>query len=213
MSEAIEMRLTMTPWREHPNYCRNAVSLRPLGSLTVVGLCGPHHLISPPHLYVCTTLSILNIKHTYLYFVSPSVSFWVYLWVIVCNFGGNGYSFISSCSLEKNWCEIETSTLFVHKVLPKLGRLICGVHSVGTLSERLSGPCRPDQWCVKWWPDSCIRGVLVLQFHMSALVWVCSYPECQDFCCKTRKVLEGFTVRVNKQHLNSNTIKHYLLFL
>ena len=58
--------------------------------------------------------------------------------------------------------EIKTSTVFVHKFLPKLGRLIGGVHPVEALGEGLSGPCRPDQRCVKWLPASYNREILLM---------------------------------------------------
>ena len=58
--------------------------------------------------------------------------------------------------------EIKTSTVFVHKFLPKLGRLIGGVHPVEALGEGLSGPCRPDQRCVKWLPASYNREILLI---------------------------------------------------
>ena len=58
--------------------------------------------------------------------------------------------------------EIKTSTVFVHKFLPKLGRLIGGVHPVEALGEGLSGPCRPDQRCGKWLPASYNREILLM---------------------------------------------------
>ena len=39
--------------------------------------------------------------------------------------------------------------------------IIHGVLSVEAQSEGLSGPCRPEQWCMKWWRGSCNRKVLL----------------------------------------------------
>ena len=37
-------------WSEHPSYCRTTVGIRPLGFLSAVGFCKPHHTTSPHHL-------------------------------------------------------------------------------------------------------------------------------------------------------------------
>ena len=41
-------------WREHPSYCRTTASIRPLGSLSAVGLCRTPHLTTSPLCLVST---------------------------------------------------------------------------------------------------------------------------------------------------------------
>ena len=60
--------------------------------------------------------------------------------------------------------------------------LIHGVRSVETLSEGLGGPCRPNQWCVKWLPGSCNRKILLMPVK---------------FCCLNRTSIRPPTVDVH----------------
>ena len=181
-------------WWEHPRYLRTSASVRPLGSLSAVGLCGTHltSQLHHPDLFVCSTLSMFNIKHTICSFVLR----WLSRNSCIFEFWRKYIFTYMNIFSEKNnmWNQNING---VYTIIFTKVRKTC---SKGVLSRRADWElqdCMPDQWYVKWRPGSYNWGILVmplvelfspkcftLSFLLIRMLWVRThiYARSQQLC-------------------------------